>query len=99
MMDLDKLPAFDVSELLESARVRLDRAQASAAHFATVDSARADLRTVIASYSQAGSRTEGLADRLRLIARNINAVSSPETQDAMLAILAAADMMAAANTK
>jgi hypothetical protein len=99
MLELGELPQLNIAELLESAQKQLARAQVAEAQSALLVSARGELNSMIAEYADAGAAaSDSLSERLRTLSRRLNALSSSEAQGAMLALMAAADMMRTADS-
>jgi hypothetical protein len=91
---IEDLPQMQVPELLRTARTRLDAAAGTSAGSAVIRAARFSVDNILAALLSGGAKEHGDAERrLRDTARNLIPVTGIDAQSAMLAILAAADML------
>jgi hypothetical protein len=91
---IEDLPQMQVPELLRTARTRLYAAAGTSAGSAVIRAARFSVDNILAALLSGGAKEHGDAERrLRDTARNLIPVTGIDAQSAMLAILAAADML------
>jgi hypothetical protein len=92
VQEISQREEFDVRRLLQAAREALRAGRVTAKDQAAVDHARRIVDAVIsAQQSPAEHSSSDLSEQLRQAARGLTAVAESHVQDAMLAMMVAAD--------
>jgi hypothetical protein len=94
MIEIGALPSLNVAGLLREAIEKLHAARVAVADFVTVTNARVSLEEILRAQVGIDSAfVKDLQPRLRETARTLVPLSDVNAQNAMLAIIAAADLM------
>jgi hypothetical protein len=94
MIEIDKLPQFEVHRLLEVALRKLDSADLGGLHGRAVQTARDEIAAVLASPLHTGDDQQNDVEQtLRRTAKSLMAVRDSQVESARLAIMSAADIL------